>query len=50
MEQSMEYFLAAHERYHECGAFGKCNSLFEFVNTALVRHLSKATRIAEQSG
>eukprot|EP00985_Skeletonema_marinoi_P011411 scaffold5430_cov122-Skeletonema_marinoi.AAC.1 len=23
MEQSMEYFLAAHERYHEWGAFGK---------------------------
>eukprot|EP00985_Skeletonema_marinoi_P019265 scaffold10976_cov95-Skeletonema_marinoi.AAC.1 len=28
MEQSMEYFLAAHERYHEWGAFGKCSSLF----------------------
>eukprot|EP00984_Skeletonema_dohrnii_P021165 scaffold10507_cov194-Skeletonema_dohrnii-CCMP3373.AAC.4 len=34
MEQSMEYFLAAHERYHERGAFGKCNSLFEFVNSS----------------
>jgi len=34
MEQSMEYFLAAHERYHEWGAFGKCNSLFEFVNSS----------------
>eukprot|EP00984_Skeletonema_dohrnii_P026077 scaffold15349_cov139-Skeletonema_dohrnii-CCMP3373.AAC.2 len=32
MEQSMEYFLAAHGRYNEWGAFGKCNSLFEFVN------------------
>jgi len=36
MEQSMEYFLAAHERYHEWGAFGKCSSssLFEFVNSS----------------
>ena len=34
MEQSIEYFLAAHERYHEWGAFGKCNSLFEFVNSS----------------
>jgi hypothetical protein len=34
MEQSMEYFLAAHERYHEWGAFGKCNSLFEFVKSS----------------
>jgi hypothetical protein len=34
MEQSIEYFLAAHERYHEWGAFGKCNSLFEFVKSS----------------
>ena len=34
MEQSMEYFLAAHERYHEWGAFGKCSSLFEFVKSS----------------
>ena len=34
MEQSMEYFLAAHGRYNEWGAFGKCNSLFEFVNSS----------------
>ena len=33
-EQSIEYFLAAHERYHEWGAFGKCNSLFEFVKSS----------------
>eukprot|EP00984_Skeletonema_dohrnii_P014974 scaffold6412_cov147-Skeletonema_dohrnii-CCMP3373.AAC.1 len=34
VEQSIEYFLAAHERYHEWGAFGKCNSLFEFVKSS----------------
>eukprot|EP00984_Skeletonema_dohrnii_P028978 scaffold19263_cov118-Skeletonema_dohrnii-CCMP3373.AAC.1 len=34
MEQSMEYFLAAHDRYNEWGAVGKCNSLFEFVNSS----------------
>ncbi|KAK1734468.1 putative AAA ATPase [Skeletonema marinoi] len=34
MEQSMEYFLAAHGRYNEWGAFGKCNSLFEFVKSS----------------
>ena len=28
----MELFLAAHEKYHEWGAFGKCTSLFEFVS------------------
>ena len=33
-EQSMAYFLLAHERYHEWGAFGKCNSLFEFVESS----------------
>eukprot|EP00985_Skeletonema_marinoi_P011488 scaffold5474_cov81-Skeletonema_marinoi.AAC.1 len=34
MEQSIEYFLAAHDRYNEWGAVGKCNSLFEFVNSS----------------
>eukprot|EP00984_Skeletonema_dohrnii_P034453 scaffold33562_cov125-Skeletonema_dohrnii-CCMP3373.AAC.7 len=34
MEQSMEYFLAAHERYHAWGAFGKCNSLFVFIKSS----------------
>jgi hypothetical protein len=43
MEQSMEYFLAAHERYHEWGAFGKCNSLFEFVKSSLSQASSTVT-------
>ena len=30
-EKSVELFLQAHEKYHEWGAFGKCNSLFQFV-------------------
>ena len=29
----MELFLAAHEKYHEWGSFGKCTSLFEFVSS-----------------
>ncbi|KAK1742112.1 putative AAA ATPase [Skeletonema marinoi] len=32
-EKAMEYFLLAHEKYHEWGAFGKCNSLFKFVES-----------------
>jgi len=28
---SIGHFLRAHERYYEWGAFGKCSSLFEFV-------------------
>ena len=27
----MQHFLLAHEKYHEWGAVGKCNSLFKFV-------------------
>lgn len=33
--RSLEYFLMAHERYHEWGACGKSNSIFEFVEAAL---------------
>ena len=29
----MQYFLLAHEKYHEWGALGKCNSLFKFVES-----------------
>ena len=31
INKSVEYFLLAHEKYHEWGAVGKCNSLFKFV-------------------
>jgi hypothetical protein len=30
-DKAMEYFLLAHEKYHEWGAFGKCDSLFKCV-------------------
>jgi hypothetical protein len=30
-DMALQYFLHAHERYHEWGAFAKCNALFEFV-------------------
>eukprot|EP00985_Skeletonema_marinoi_P029704 scaffold28750_cov91-Skeletonema_marinoi.AAC.1 len=42
-EQSIEYFLLAHERYHEWGAFGKCNSLFEFVKRSFSQASSTMT-------
>ena len=29
----MQYFLLAHEKYHEWGALGKRNSLFKFVKS-----------------
>ena len=30
-EKATKHFLLAHEKYHEWGAFEKCNSLFKFV-------------------
>ena len=30
-EKATELFFLAHEKYHEWGAFEKCNSLFKFV-------------------
>ena len=34
-DKAMEHFLRAHEKYHEWGAFGKCDSLFKFVQSIL---------------
>eukprot|EP00986_Skeletonema_menzelii_P007042 scaffold2704_cov162-Skeletonema_menzelii.AAC.2 len=34
-EKAIEYFLLAHEKYHEWGAFGKCDSLFKFVESSI---------------
>ena len=31
----MEFFMKAHEKYHEWGAVAKSNALFEFVTEAL---------------
>eukprot|EP00984_Skeletonema_dohrnii_P001544 scaffold486_cov148-Skeletonema_dohrnii-CCMP3373.AAC.25 len=31
-DKAMEYFLLAHEKYHEWGAFGKCDSLFKNIS------------------
>lgn len=38
-EKAMEYFLLAHEKYHEWGAFGKCDSLYKFVEGTLTKLL-----------
>jgi hypothetical protein len=32
---ALQYFLRAHEKYHDWGAIAKCNALFDFVQTAL---------------
>ena len=34
-DTALQYFLHAHEKYHDWGAVAKCNALFEFVQTAL---------------
>ena len=34
-EKAMEYFLLAHEMYHEWGAFGKCDSLFNNISQSV---------------
>ena len=36
-EKAMEYFLLAHEKYHEWGAFGKCDSLYKDVESTFTR-------------
>ena len=33
-DKALQYFLHAHEKYHDWGAVAKCNALFEFVQTA----------------
>ena len=42
-EKALELFLAAHEKFHKWGAFGKCTSLFEFVSDTF-------TSLIERSG
>ena len=34
-DKAMEYFLLAHEKYHEWGAFGKCDSLFKTISQSV---------------
>eukprot|EP00985_Skeletonema_marinoi_P001074 scaffold434_cov190-Skeletonema_marinoi.AAC.5 len=34
-KKAMEHFLRAHKKYHEWGAFGKCESLYKFVEPIL---------------
>ncbi|KAK1740120.1 putative AAA ATPase [Skeletonema marinoi] len=34
-DKAMEYFLLAHEKYHEWGAFGKCDSLFNSISQSV---------------
>ena len=33
IQKATTHFLLAHEKYQEWGAFGKCNSLFKFVES-----------------
>jgi hypothetical protein len=52
-EKAMLYFLLAHEKYHEWGALGKRDSLFNFVESIFApastnaRYLVLATLILE---
>ena len=32
-EKALHHFLLAHKKYYEWGAFGKCDSLFKFVES-----------------
>ena len=34
-EKAMEYFLLAHEKYHEWGALGKCDNLFNDISQSV---------------
>ena len=45
----MELFLAAHEKYHEWGAFGKCTSLFEFVSTTFTSFIRPGQTLTNTS-
>jgi hypothetical protein len=44
-EKSMQYLLLAHEKYHEWGAIGKCNSLFKFVESNFTPASTNATNV-----
>jgi len=33
-DTALQYFIHAHEKYHDWGALAKCNALFEFIQTA----------------
>jgi hypothetical protein len=49
-EKAMHYFLLAHEKYHEWGAFGKCNSLFKFVESNFTPASNNATDVGYDVG
>ena len=36
-DTAIQYFLQAHEKYHEWGAVAKCNMLFEYVQRNLIQ-------------
>ncbi|KAL3817360.1 hypothetical protein ACHAXA_004486 [Cyclostephanos tholiformis] len=47
-DMALQYFLHAHEKYHDWGAFAKCNALFQFVQTVSGLNLG-STRTAFDS-
>ena len=48
-EKALELFLAAHEKYHEWGAFGKCTSLFEFVSATFTSFIGSGQTLTNTS-
>ena len=48
-DKALELFLAAHEKYHEWGAFGKCTSLFEFVSETFTSFIRSGQTLTNTS-
>jgi hypothetical protein len=48
-EKALELFLAAHEKFHEWGAFGKCTSLFEFVSSTFTSFIGSGQTLTNTS-
>ena len=47
-DTAIQYFLQAHEKYHEWGAVAKCNMLFEYVQRNLIQ--SSITAVSDLNG
>ena len=46
-QKAKEYFSQAHLKYHEWGAFGKCDSLSKFIEIAFIA-LSTGVSLARE--
>ena len=46
IDMAMEYFLQAHEKYHEWGAVAKSNMLFEYLSLSIISTASDMTSVS----